>query len=139
MSLIRINHHPAAAQLRVFSIAFLFVFGAIGVRFARHDLLMAARVLWGAALMVGAVGLIVPRAVRLLYVGLSYATFPVGWTVSHAVLGVLYFGVLTPLGLIVRLCGHDALKRKFDRRAATYWTARPQARPAESYFRQSGE
>ncbi len=46
--------------------------------------------------------------------------------VSPIVLGVLYFGVFSPIGLVMRLFGRDALRRKFQPQLRTYWIAREQ-------------
>jgi hypothetical protein len=42
-------------------------------------------------------------------------------------MGVLFFAVLTPLGLLLRLAGRDLLRLRFDRRAPSYWIARASA------------
>jgi len=39
-------------------------------------------------------------------------------------IGMLFFGVLTPLGLVLRLIGRDPLKLGFDPRAPSYWITR---------------
>jgi len=50
---------------------------------------------------------------------------------------VIYYVVFVFIGLIMRLLRYDPLTRRFDARAATYWRQRSNARPTESYFRQS--
>ena len=47
-----------------------------------------------------------------------------GWIVSHAVLTVVYFAVVTPIALIGRLCGHDPLRLRLDPDADSYWIER---------------
>ena len=44
--------------------------------------------------------------------------------VSSLVLGILFFLVIVPLGLAMRLAGRDAVSRKFDASAASYWIPR---------------
>ena len=68
---------------------------------------------------------------------MSYATYPVGFVISHVVLALVYFLVLTPIGLTMRLFGHDPLSRKFDPGARSYWKPRHETKPTESYFNQS--
>ena len=94
---------------------------------------MAARACWTLAVLVPVAGGFWREGLRRLYVGLSYATYPIGFVVSSAVLAAIYYAVLTPLGLILRVCGHDPLQR---RPAASYWHKRPAPRDAASYFRQ---
>ena len=136
MSLIRINHHPSRSQLRVFAAAWLVCFGllAIAVRAKGHS--QAAIWIAGFALGVPAIGLVAPKLLRLVYLGMTYLTFPVGWVISHVILAAVYYLVLTPIGLILRLFRYDPLARGFDRSASTYWKSRGAPVPAERYFRQ---
>ena len=39
-------------------------------------------------------------------------------------MAVLFFAVVTPTGLAMRLAGKDPLRLRFDRRAASYWIHR---------------
>jgi hypothetical protein len=71
-----------------------------------------------------------------VYLGLSYATYPIGFAVSHVILVLVYCVVLTPIGLTMRLFGYDPLARRFDAGAKTYWTPRNKAKTVESYFKQ---
>ena len=45
-----------------------------------------------------------------------------GAIVSPIVMGVVYFGVITPIGLIMKLFGKDVLNLKIDKNKNTYWT-----------------
>ena len=56
---------------------------------------------------------------------------------SYVVLAFTYFVALTPIGLIMRVFGHDPLARKFDPQAPTYWVTRPKAKAPETYFKQN--
>jgi len=44
--------------------------------------------------------------------------------VSPIALGVLFYLVFTPIGLLMRLTGKDPLRLKFDAAAPSYWIAR---------------
>ena len=55
--------------------------------------------------------------------------------VSPVVLGILFFGVFTPMGKAMRLFGWDAMKRAWDPAAPTYWTRREPPGPAEDSFK----
>jgi len=61
---------------------------------------------------------------RLLYVAVMTATLPIGYVLSHIVLGVVFYGLLTPIGLAMRAVGLDPMHRKIDRSAKSYWIAR---------------
>lgn len=61
---------------------------------------------------------------------------PIGWTVSTVLLGVVYLLVVTPVGLVMRVFGHDPMARGFDKRRDSYWTDRPPPAERKRYFRQ---
>jgi hypothetical protein len=135
MSLFEIDYQPERRQLRLFgaaSTAFLGVLGALAL--PRSPTVAAA--LWTVAAFSGAVVLVRPDLLRWVYVGLMLVTWPLGLVVSWVVLAVLFYGVITPVGLAMRLLGRDALARRFDRGAPTYWVPRTPAGEPERYFRQ---
>jgi Saxitoxin biosynthesis operon protein SxtJ len=88
-----------------------------------------------AAVTVGPLGLVKPEAIRPIFVGWMAAVFPVGWIVSRLVLAVLFYGLFTPVGLIFRLVGRDALCRSYQPETQTYWTQRPMTADMDRYFR----
>jgi hypothetical protein len=136
MSLIRINRTPSAGDLRVFATLWLVVFGGVSLAAAGRGWEVAAWVAGGASVVVGLTGWIRPHAVRMVYLVACFAAAPVGFVVSHLLLAAIYFLVLTPVALLMRLARKDPLERRFDPRRSTYWTTREPARPPESYFRQ---
>jgi hypothetical protein len=58
-----------------------------------------------------------------------------GRVVSPIVLGVIFFGVFTPAAALMRLIGRDAMCRKLDAAAPSYWVERDPPGPAQSSFR----
>jgi hypothetical protein len=54
--------------------------------------------------------------------------------VSPVVLGAIFFGVFTPAGFVMRLVGRDAMARRFDPAAKSYWVKRDPAGPADDSF-----
>lgn len=85
--------------------------------------------------VVGAIGAM-SSAGPALYRAWMRAALPVGWVVSHVLLGLAYYGVITPIGLFLRLIGRDLLSLKRDRDATTYWRERGPGEGAGRYFRQ---
>lgn len=55
--------------------------------------------------------------------------------VSPVVLGVMFFLVVAPTGLLMRALGKDPLRLKFDRSAQTYWIPRDPPGPAPEGFK----
>jgi hypothetical protein len=58
-----------------------------------------------------------------------------GWINSKIILSVLYFVLLTPVRLVMKLMGHDSMNRKFDQKATSYRVTR-RARPASHMMHQ---
>jgi hypothetical protein len=137
MSLIRINRNPSRRQLLGFGVCWLLFFGCLGAAAMRRSAsLNVAAILWAAALVVPLIGWAFPKFMRLVYLGMAYLAFPIGFAVSHVILGIVYYAVLTPIGLVMRLFGYDPLKRPFDARAESYWVARKPSADPKRYFRQ---
>lgn len=80
--------------------------------------------------------LVMPRANLPIYLGLTVLAYPIGFVLSYVIMGFLFFGMITPMGLFFRLTGRDPLNRGFDPAAKTYWCDPRPRRGKESYFRQ---
>lgn len=83
-----------------------------------------------AALVLAAFALFAPRVLRrpnLLWAKLGLL---LGKVVSPVVLGVLFFLMLAPFGLVMRALGKDPLRLTLDRDATTYWIERNPPGPA---------
>ncbi len=97
----------------------------------------AAFILAAVGLAVGLIGLVKPPAIRPLFSALMTVTFPIGWAVSHVLLALLYYAVITPMALLFKMIGRDALSRRRRTGQATYWQPKLMPTEARSYFRQS--
>jgi len=61
----------------------------------------------------------------------------IGFFMSRVVLFVLFFLVLTPIGLLMRLFGKDMLDERLDKAGRSYWIERTEKQKAkESYENQ---
>jgi hypothetical protein len=69
-----------------------------------------------------------PRWFRGAYRRGMTLSFHIGRLVGMAVLTVLFFLLLTPLGLLLRLGGKDLLRTRRERDATSYW--KPAAPPS---------
>lgn len=85
-----------------------------------------------AALWVAGVALVAPRANRWL----RRAVLHVAHVIALLTLLVFFFGVLTPVGVMARLAGHDPLALRPHSRRDSYWRPR-RPRDKQSYFHQS--
>ena len=81
----------------------------------------------GAACFFLTSGFFFHAVLRPIYIGWMKFAFLLGWVNTRLILGIFFYLILTPVGLIMRLFGRDPLHRKFDRKASTYWVKRPPA------------
>jgi hypothetical protein len=64
--------------------------------------------------------LIVPAALRPVHTVWMAVGEWLGWINTKIILGLAYYIVVTPIGLALRLLGHDPMRRRFEPQAATY-------------------
>lgn len=137
VALIRVNTDPSRRQLKQFGFVWMgFVLLFAAVAWWRFDSPVAARWIAVAAVVVPVVGWLWPAFMKAVYVGLSYAAFPIGFVVSHVVMALVYYLVVTPIGLVMRVLGHDPMHRRFDPEASTYWIERHPVHDPKRYYRQ---
>jgi len=59
-----------------------------------------------------------------VYLALAYAAYPFGAIASVVLLGLIFFAVLTPIALWLRIRGKDPLEKSIDRAKKSYWRVR---------------
>ena len=135
--MIEINKNPSKKELAVFGLLCLLFFGIVGaIMWHKSHSPRAGIIVWCIATAFVAVYYAAPGVRKPIYLGWMYAAYPIGWTVSHLLMAIVFFGVITPIGFIMRLMGRDPLQRAFDPAAKTYWIAHPRAVDPQRYFRQ---
>ena len=137
MSHFRVNRNPSPRELRWFGLLLpLFVALVGAIARWQFEAPAAALGIWSAGGPLAAIYWLVPPLRRPILVGWMYAALPIGWTGSHLMMGVVYFAVVTPIGLVSRLVRGDALHRRLDRNARSYWIERPRRSGTRRYLRQ---
>jgi hypothetical protein len=128
---------PDPRTLRQFAGLWLAFFGILaawqGLTQGRTSLALA---LGAMAVLIGGLGLARPALVRPIFVGWMILAFPIGWVLSLVLLGLVYYGLFTPIGLAFRLAGRDPLQLRPRPGASSYWTGRPAVADVRRYFRQ---
>jgi len=82
-------------------------------------------------------GMSAPRLLAPLYKAWMVFALVMGFIVSRIILTVLFFLVITPIGLIARIFGKDLLDERIRKTENTYWKMREDGpKPAESYENQ---
>jgi len=77
-----------------------------------------------------------PPVRQWIYRAFMYAAFPMSWVISTVVLGLIYFGILTPIALCLRLRGRDMLQLRPDPGRPSRWCERAPVIDRDRYLRQ---
>ena len=136
--MIAIQWNPSTKQLRQFAgIWFPAFCGLVGWSIGhKTGHWSEVEIGWVLAGLLSVGGLVLPALIRPIFVGLILLTFPIGWVVSHLLLGLIFYGVVTPIGLILRISGHDPLQLKKPG-GNTVWKTSVGKTDATRYLRQS--
>jgi carbamoyltransferase len=128
---------PTTRQLCEFAAigTIIFVGLALGRVIKMHTMPLTA-IYAAAALLLGLIGFVRPRLLAPIFSTWLFLTAPVAWVVSAVLLAVVYYGVVTPLGLLFRLIGRDELDRRFRSGQDTYWREKPAATDTSRYLQQ---
>ena len=131
-----LEHGPTAADLRGFrsvvsigGLAF-----ALFLYFVRHRH-GAAPALAGGGLALALLSF-VPGLGRWLFVGWMGLGLIMGRITSPILLGVVWVVLFVPLGIVFRLLGRDAMRRKFPAPEASFWEPHPPRPKVGRYFQQ---
>lgn len=128
---------PSAAILAEFSEFGMFFLGMLAAPLALwrgHPALAGG--LWLAAVALRLTGWFAPTRLAGVYRAAMAVSAPIGMVVSRIALALVYYLVFTPVALVFKLIGRDALARRFDRNAKTYWEPYQPDRGPERYLRQ---
>jgi hypothetical protein len=69
-------------------------------------------------------GAFVPAALRYVYqIWMTFA-FALGWVMTRMILTIVFCLIVTPIGLLQRLCGKRPLEYRFKSDESTYWQRR---------------
>ena len=117
------QEHIEGSSDRSFGFVFAIVFAIIAAWPLMHGGALRG---WAAGIAVAfaVVALVIPRILAVpnrLWMKLGLL---MGKVVAPIALGILFFLVFTPMGLLMRLLGKDPLKLKREPAAATYWVNR---------------
>jgi polyferredoxin len=115
-----INLHPSTRELRQFGVVLIVGFSIIAgiVYYKGH----ASVAVWmaGTATGIGLFALVFPSLSKPFYwlwMGIGWA---VGQVTSRLIMGIFFYGLLTPLAFFFRWTGRDVLQRR--KRAAAHFS-----------------
>ena len=122
-------------MLRQFAGAWLVVFAIFALLQAFRGKDQSAALL-AATAVAGIIGIVWPRNFKWLFIAASLITFPIGWVLSNVLLALIFFFIITPIGLALRLRGRDELQLRRARHRTTFWVDRRKPPKPENYLKQ---
>lgn len=128
----RHNAPAPGSSDRSFGLVFTFFFLIVGLlpTLHGHGIRLWALELSGGFLLLA---LVIPRVLAPANRAWTKFGLLLHDIVSPIALGILFFVVVTPTGLLMRLLGKDPLRLRFERSAKSYWIVRtPPGPDAES-------
>ena len=137
MALIDKKYAPSTRELRIFGMLMAVFLGMLGeILLRRTGSWTVAYLVWAAALLLSALYYLAPVSQSVIFRAWMSVVYPIGWVVSHLLVAITFYFVITPIGLAIRWLSRDSLNRSFDRSAKTYWVTRNPVQDPERYFQQ---
>jgi hypothetical protein len=119
---------------RRFGIVFLVFFALLGAYHWWHNNRVYPY-LFGLALLMGAAALLKPSLLAPYNRAWLRFSEILHRVVSPIVLGIMFFGVITPFGIVMRaLRNRDIMRRTYDPNASSYWIKREPPGPSPDSF-----
>ncbi len=131
-----VNWRPDARELRRFAVAMLIGFTVLGLLsvWRAWGITTASVVLWSAGAVL-AVAAFIPGLRRVAYLTVYLPTSILGYVISNVILALMFFLIITPLGILLRLMGKDVLQQRRQKNS-TQWTPVKGVKTEDSYYRQ---
>jgi len=84
------------------------------------------------------IGLTIPEILKPIQKVWVAFSLVFGWLTTKVILSIIFYGVVTPIGIISKIFGKHFLDLKIDKLKNTYWSYRdvPKASPKEYYEKQ---
>jgi saxitoxin biosynthesis operon SxtJ-like protein len=137
MALIDRDREPSSTELRNFGILLASFCGLLGGLVVYHTgSWSSASFIWGAGALVSVFYYTLPATQYLVFRSWTTAVYPIGWIISHALLAAVYYMVITPIGLALRLWNRDQLQLKLSPSSSTYWIPHTAPKGIGQYFQQ---
>jgi len=108
---------------RNFGLVFFFIFLVVSIWPLTHN---ESPRIWSAIISLAFLILVLTRSKLLTPLNRLWAKFGIilGSIIAPIVMGVVFFLVITPIGLFMKIIGKDLLSIKYDKKKETYWVKR---------------
>ena len=118
-----------------FGFFFTFVFAILAFYFLFIDSILWAQALAILAVFFLLITVIIPQALLPLNKLWMRLGLLLGMIVSPIVLGIIFFGLVTPYGVVMRMFGRDELRLKFTKKSS-HWISRSESIKSDSFKNQ---
>jgi hypothetical protein len=118
---------PTRKQVRTFSLGLIVILAIIAGLQIYLGRLWVGVGLFGASAAVLIVLLSSPTMLTPLYKGMLVVSKAIGLVMTPVVLGLVFYVVFAPVGILLKLGRKDILDRKFNINSDSYWKARETA------------
>ena len=138
-----VNWNPNLDERRTFAKSLIIGFPCVAVA-----LLLIGKVtsgIWNVelSLWIGIVGAllgiifwVLPQISKPFYVLWYFIACSIGIVLGNVLLGIVFYIMVAPIGLIMKLFGHNPLQLNIDKNATTYWIDVEKTEDPKRYFRQ---
>lgn len=132
--LIKINWKPSPTELRQFGLTMFIAGVLIGSILFWKGKVVAASSIVGAGVLVGLLAILLPSVAIYLYRFWMGIALVMGTITSAILLCVIFFGVITPVSLCMRLFGRDPLRLR-PRPGVSHWVEVVSSQDKNAYER----
>jgi hypothetical protein len=110
-------------ELRQFAIIIAIAFGLLGIMLWWRGKTYYSYI-FIIAVAVALSGLTLPAALKPFHKIWMTISILMGWLMTRVILIILFYAILTPIGVLGRLCGKDFLDITVNKDAPSYWVPR---------------
>jgi hypothetical protein len=107
-------------KIRDFGITFFVVFALIGGLFLYKGRSLGY-ICFAVGILFVVLGRWAPGCLKPVHKAWMTLALVLGFFTSRLILCILYYCVVTPIGVIMRLFGKDLLDQRWDKEASSYW------------------
>ena len=134
MAMFDVNFNPTNRQLRQFGAICLVALPFVAWLWTDNVVIAG----WAGAvgLVLCGIGLVAPRSLRPVFLGLTIVTLPIGLVAGEAAMLLIYFGLFLPMAIVLRMAGRDSLSRRSQAGKKTFWQERKQPTSVRNYYHQ---
>lgn len=115
-----VYREPSDRELTILALLFLIFPGLIGL-YLLYFKGSAAGYTWITVGVILALFRLIKPVFRMIYRAWIAISITIGYFVSRVILSLIFFLLITPMGLIFKLIGKDPMERKIDPAAESYW------------------